>query len=297
MAERMDVAIIGSGPAGISAAITATARGLSLKLYGNMAVSEKLSKAHQINNYPGFYGKSGAEIADAFSDHLNAMGIARDEAKIGGIYSMGDYFSIAAGSDVAEATAVILATGVNFGRPIPGENDLLGRGVSYCATCDGMLYRGKKAAVLAYDQGEEKEADFLASIGVEVDYIPMYKGTPDLANGDAMNVIEGAAPKSIEGDGKVEKLILGGANGEAERELSEDAVFILRSSIAPDKIIDGLELDGNHVKVDRKMATNIPGFFAAGDITGTPYQYVKAAGEGNVAAISAASYVAAIKKK
>ena len=153
-----------------------------------------------------------------------------------------------------------------------------------------MLYRGRKAAVLAYAQEEEREADFLASIGVNVDYIPLYKEEPALQN--EMNIIRGAQPGSIEGEGKVEKLILRDGTG-----LEEDAVFILRSSIAPDKIIGGLELDGNHVKVDRGMRTNIPGFFAAGDITGTPYQYVKSAGEGNVAALSAAGYIDALSRK
>jgi len=290
MAERTDIAIIGSGPAGMSAAITAAARGRSIMLFGSTAVSEKLSKAHQINNYPGFYGQSGEEIAAAFNAHLEAMGIRVTEGKVGSIYSMGDYFSMAVDTDVYEATTVILASGVSFGRPLPGEDELLGRGVSYCATCDGMLYRGRKAAVLAYAQEEEREADFLASIGVNVDYIPLYKEEPALQN--EMNIIRGAQPGSIEGEGKVEKLILRDGTG-----LEEDAVFILRSSIAPDKIIGGLELDGNHVKVDRGMRTNIPGFFAAGDITGTPYQYVKSAGEGNVAALSAAGYIDALSRK
>ena len=74
-------------------------------------------------------------------------------------------------------------------------------------------------------------------------------------------------------------------------EIQTDGIFLLRESVAPDKLVPGLELDGNHVKVDRRMATNLPGLFAAGDITGTPYQYVKAAGEGNVAALSAVSYI------
>ncbi|MCI2063243.1 MAG: NAD(P)/FAD-dependent oxidoreductase [Eubacteriaceae bacterium] len=290
MAERTDIAIIGSGPAGMSAAITATARGRSIMLFGSTAVSEKLSKAHQINNYPGFYGKSGEEIAAAFNAHLGAMDISVTQGKVGSIYSMGDYFSMAVDSDVYEASTVILASGVSFGRPLPGEDEHLGRGVSYCATCDGMLYRGRKAAVLAYAPEEEREADFLASIGVKVDYIPVYKDEPVLQN--EMNIICGAQPESIEGEGKVEKLVLKDGT-----ELEEDVVFILRSSIAPDKIISGLELDGNHVKVDRGMRTNIPGFFAAGDITGTPYQYVKAAGEGNVAALSAVSYIDGLSRK
>lgn len=282
--ERHDIAIIGTGPAGVSAAITATVRGKSVLLLGRKDGSEKLTKAARINNYPGFYGKSGLEIQRAFSEHLDAMGIEITEGKVGSIYDMGGYFSMAVGSDVMDADAVILAGGVVFGKPLPGENEFLGLGVSYCATCDGMLYRGKNAAVLAYDPGEASEADFLASIGVNVDYIKLYDGEAGVR--EKMNVIEGVKPDSIDGEDTVTGLVL--KNGER---LDEDVVFILRESIAPDKLISGLELDGSHVKVDRRMRTNIPGVFAAGDITGTPYQYVKAAGEGNVAALSAVQYL------
>ena len=81
-----------------------------------------------------------------------------------------------------------------------------------------------------------------------------------------------------------------------QSEIISDGIFLLRESVSPGKLVPGLELDGNHVKVDRKLASNLPGLFAAGDITGTPYQYIKAAGEGNVAALSAVSYIDSLKK-
>ncbi|MEE3362432.1 MAG: NAD(P)/FAD-dependent oxidoreductase [Anaerovoracaceae bacterium] len=282
--ERHDIAIIGTGPAGVSAAVTATVRGKSVLLIGSGSGSEKLTKAAQVNNYPGFYGKSGAEIQRAFMDHLDAMGIKITEGKVGSVYDMGGYFSMSVGSDVMDADAVILAGGVVFGKPIEGENEFLGRGVSYCATCDGMLYRGRKAAVLAYDPGESSEADFLASIGVDVTYVKLYDGPAGVK--EKMEVIEGVKPAAVEGGDSV----TGVAMDDGSR-IDADVAFVLRESIAPDKLIAGLELDGAHVKVDRRMRTNIDGLFAAGDITGTPYQYVKAAGEGNVAALSAVQYL------
>ena len=99
------------------------------------------------------------------------------EDRVNLIYPMGDYFSLQVGQDICEADAVILATGVNFGKPLPGEEEFLGRGVSYCATCDAPLYRGATVAVIGYQKSEEAEADFLADIAEKVYYIPNVQGT------------------------------------------------------------------------------------------------------------------------
>jgi thioredoxin reductase (NADPH) len=252
-------------------------------IFGSEQISSKVVKAHQINNYPGFYGKSGMEIATAFLNHMQAMEIPFINKKVGNIYDMGGYFSIIAGPDVYEATTVIYAAGVDFGKPVPGEDKLLGRGVSYCATCDGMLYRGKKAVVLAYTAGEEGEVNYLKEIGVDVKLVPLYEDP--IAPPAGIDTISGT-PAGIIGTDKVKRLEM--TDGTS---IAADAVFILRDSVSPDKIITGLEMNGSHVKADRLMATNISGFFAAGDITGTPYQYIKAAGEGNVAALSAVKFL------
>jgi thioredoxin reductase (NADPH) len=287
MEEKLDIAIIGTGPAGISAAITAAARGKTFRLFGSRQISLKLQKAHQINNYPGFYGRSGAEIAQAFMDHLAAMHIGITDERITNIYAMGSYFSLLAGQKQYDAKTVIIATGVDFGKPYDGEEHFLGRGVSYCATCDGMLYKGKDAAVIASSASEEKEAEFLASLCSHVFYIPLYKEEPAFSSKDSAKIeIIHDVPQEITGSLKAEHLIL-----KSGRILDTACTFILRTSIAPSALLNGLKMDGNHITVNRKLETNIPGCFAAGDITGTPYQYVKAAGEGNVAALSAAAYI------
>ena len=115
MDKRYDIAIIGSGPAGISAAINAKIRNKNFIIFGTKEISNKLVKAHKINNYLGFYGKSGKEIRDEFAKHLEAMDIEITEEKINNIYSMGDYFALMANNKTIEASSVILATGVNFG--------------------------------------------------------------------------------------------------------------------------------------------------------------------------------------
>ena len=285
--DRIDIAIVGSGPAGISAALNAKIRNKTFKVFGTKEISPKLVKAHQINNYLGFYGKSGKEIRDEFAKHLEAMDIKITEEKINNIYSMGDYFALMGSKNTYEATTVILATGVNFGKPLKGEEEYLGRGVGYCATCDAPLYKDKIVTIIAYNKHEESEANFLAQVASKVYYIPMYKEEVEVD--ESIEIIKDT-PVEIVGEQFVQKLIL------KNNEIETDGLFILRDSISPGQLVPGLELDKNHVQVDRKMATNLKGCFAAGDIVGTPYQYIKAAGEGNIAALSAVSYLDELKR-
>ena len=148
--ERIEIAIIGTGPAGVSAALTASNRNKKIRLFGSRGMSTKVARAHEIRNYPGLPFVSGPEMAAAFRDQLDRMGIEISEERIGAVYAMGDYYALQAGEEMVEAETVILATGVVQGKPLPGEEELLGRGVSYCATCDAPLYRGKEVAVIGY---------------------------------------------------------------------------------------------------------------------------------------------------
>lgn len=287
MSERYDLAIIGSGPAGLSAALNAKIRKKSFIIFGTKELSGKLTKAEKINNYLGFYGKGGKEIRDEFMNHLESMDIEITEEKINNIYAMGDYYSLMANDKVYEASAVILSTGVNFGKPFKGEEEYLGKGVGYCATCDAPLYKDKVVTIIAYNKHDEDEANFIGTIASKVYYIPMYKEEVEVD--DAIEIINDI-PLEIQGNMKAEKLVL------KKSEIDTDGIFILRDSISPGQLVPGLEMDGNHVKVDRKMQTNLKGCFAAGDIVGTPYQYIKSAGEGNIAALSAVSYIDELKR-
>ena len=142
--ERADIAIIGTGPGGVSAALTANVRNKNILLIGKKQMSDKVSKAHQIMNYPGLPAVTGADMAKAFEKQLAMMEIDITDSRIGTVYAMGDYFAIQAGGEVLEAKSVILACGVVSGKTLPGEEEMLGRGVSYCATCDACFYKGKK---------------------------------------------------------------------------------------------------------------------------------------------------------
>ena len=286
--ERYDIAIIGTGPAGVSAALTAKNRNKSILLLGSRQMSEKVAKAHEIRNYPGLPFVKGEEMAAAFRNQLEQMEIPITEKRIGAVYAMGEYFALQAGEEMLEAKTVILATGVVSAKPLPGEEALLGRGVSYCATCDAPLYRGKTAAVIGYSPREEAEAAFLSEVCSQVLYFPVYREETSLP--ESVRVIREKVTGIAQADGK---RTVQTENGTYEA----DGVFVLREAVAPDTLVPGLETDGAHVRVNRKMETSLPGLFACGDLTGTPYQYVKAAGEGNVAAISAAAYIDSKRRK
>lgn len=288
MDDRYDIAIIGSGPAGLSAALNAQIRKKKFIIFGNDDFSGKLIKAQKINNYLGFYNMSGLEIKKYFENHIKSMNINIINERINNIYSMGEYFALMANEKTYEASTVILATGVNFGKLFDGEEKLLGKGVGYCATCDAPLYKNKIVTIIAYNKKEESEVNFIGSIASKVYYIPMYNDVVDVDSN--IEVIKGT-PLKIQGETKVEKLIL------KDREIETDGIFILRESVSPKQLVPGLNVIDNHVEVDRLMRTNLNGCFAAGDIVGAPYQYIKAAGEGNIAALSAVSYLEQIKKK
>ncbi len=285
---RYDIAIIGTGPAGYEAAITAKVRNKNIILFGNDAISQKVAKAHTIKNYLGLKNVSGEEMNKAFQDHLKDLDIEITKEKINAVYAMGDFFSIQSmNNNMYEATAVIIATGVMPGKLLPGEEELLGQGVSYCATCDASLYKGKNVAVIGYSSKEEDEARFLSEVCNKVYYYPMYEDKTDLPN--SIEVIK-QKPIKLASKLRIKTVVTD------EGELDVDGIFVLRDAVSPGQLVPGLETNGSHIVVDRALKTSIPGCFACGDITGAPYQYIKAAGEGNVAALSAVGYLDKLKR-
>ena len=281
--NRYDIAIVGTGPGGLEAAITAKIRNKDIILFGNKNLSLKITKATEINNYLGFPDITGEELAKAYDNHLQKMNIDINTSRINTIYAMGDYFVLQSAEEMFEAKSVVISTGVVTGKTLPGENENLGRGVSYCATCDAALYKGKEAIVIGYSPKEEEEVIFLAERAEKVTYIAMYKNVLFLA--DNIEVVEGRIPRKIIKNEDRITLVTNKESYEA------DGIFILRDAVSPDKLVPGLLIEDGHIVVDRAMRTNIEGVFACGDVTGKPYQYIKAAGEGNVAALSAVSYL------
>ena len=279
---RYDIAIVGSGPAGLSAAINAKIRNKNIIVFGTENLSNKLVKAPSIDNYLGFHEISGDELREKFQEHLDKMEIEITYKKVNNIYAMGEYFALMSGDEMYEATTVILATGVEYGKPIKGEEEFLGKGVGYCATCDAPLYRDKKVAIIGYNHEAEEDANFLSEIASKTYFIPMHKKEVNL--NDSVEIIKDY-PVEISGDILVNKLKL------RNNEIDVDGVFVMKDSASPKALVPGIETEGVHIKVNLNMETNIPGCYACGDCVGKPYQYLKAAGQGQVAALNAVAYL------
>ena len=282
-----DVAIIGAGAAAVSASLTLKSLNKDIIVFGNLDLSEKIRKAEEIRNYPGLINVSGKKMQEVFLEQLNAMDIKITPKIVTGVYNMGNYYSILCNQDMYEAKSVIITTGVEFIKPIKGEEKFIGRGVSYCATCDGLLFKGKTIAIICTSKELEHEIEYLSNIASKVFVVPLYKGFE--IKGSNIEVISGV-PQEIVGNTKVEKVVF------RNKEIIVDGVFMLKNAISAQVLVPGLIVEDDHIKVDRLQQTNLEGLFAAGDCTGRPYQYAKAIGEGNVAAHSATEYLSKNKK-
>ena len=283
-----DCIVVGSGVAGVSAALTLKANGKDFLLLGSPELSGKVARVERILNYPGLSAVTGEEFRAALVRQLKGMEISVTDERVTGVYAMNGSFSLLTESGQAfESRTVILTTGVEAVKPVPGETEFVGRGVSYCATCDGFLYKGKTIAVVCTSARFEHEAEYLYKLAGKVYFVPLYKSPADLGE-KAEKIVK--KPLRIEGGMRVEKLVFD------DRELPVDGIFMLKESVSPAVLVGGLETEEGHVRVHRDMSTNLKGLFAAGDCTGRPYQYAKAAGEGNVAAHSACDFLAGARK-
>jgi len=278
-----DVAVIGGGPAAMSAALNLKIRNKNFIILAGTDEATDLSKAANIVNYLGINNISGKDLIHTFEKHLKEMGIQKKKEKAYNILNMGDYFTINAGNNFYDAKTIVLATGKAKTKLLEGEESYVGRGVGYCATCDGPLYRNKTVAIVSENREGEEEARFMGEICSKVYYLPLYK--TNMIDGDNIIVLKGK-PLSVIGDGnKVTSLAT------SEGNIDVDAVFFIRNVLPVNQLIDGIELEDGSIKVDKYMATNIPGVFACGDCTGKPFQIAKAVGEGNIAALSVAKYL------
>ena len=282
--SEYDVIVVGSGPAGISAAINVANRKRTVAVLAGQAPSGLIRKAHSIANYPGFTSASGEELATAFLRHLEEFDVPLVGEKASKIIPDEDGFVVFSEREVYHAGAVVLATGVYREAEIEGEEELVGQGVSYCVTCDGRLFAGRRAAFISYAPEGEEEASALAEdYGVEVTYLPLYQGDYRLPEG--VRVLPAARPTRL---ARVDAHLRVSLPGE---DLQVHAVFIYKNSVSPRTLLEGLASDGRHVTVNRRMETGVPGVFAAGDCTGEPYQTAKAVGEGQVAALHAVRFL------
>jgi len=282
-----DIAIVGKGPAGWSCATTARLRGLSALVIAPPKNASWLARTEHIDNYPGLPKVSGPAMLEAFSAQALEMGAELREGLVRQILPMETGFMLLVESDVVEAKTVVLAMGAARPALLPGEEALVGMGVSYCATCDGMLYRGKRIAVLSASEEGVHETKFLESVVAEADYFSLKKHATD-GLPERVNII----PETPTALARTEKGIC--VTTKEGKTRCYDGVFIFRAAVSLGMLLSDLTTEGSFIPVDRGMRTNVPGVFAAGDCTGKPLQVAKAVGEGNVAAISAAEYIASL---
>lgn len=283
-----DVAIVGSGPAGISAALNLKLHNKKVIWFGSRELSAKVEKSEKIANYPGADMVSGKELNSLFLRQIENGGMEITDKMVTNITSSRKGFMLLGGNEIYEAKAVLLATGSVSAKGFEGEENLLGHGVSYCATCDGFLYKDKTIAVFCGAKRYEREVEYLAGMAEKLFLFAPYEDCEiDLPNVQYLGKTFG----SVCGGEKVDALKL--IDGTL---LSVDGVFVLRNSVAPATLLKGLEMNGAHIAVNRNMETKKTGCFAAGDCTGRPYQIAKAVGEGNIAAHSILEYLSKCEK-
>lgn len=278
-----DIAIIGAGPAGLSAALNAYARKKRVVVIGRAPETSSIYKAENINNHLGYVNVTGKVMTESFLDHIKTTDVEMMQGRVQNVQPFGESFMLNVDNNIIEASTVILATGVTKKSTITDENFYVGKGLSYCATCDGMFYKGRDVVLYAEIEEALEDIKFLSEICKSVVVVHTF---------DIENKIDGVTyirdrVSSIIGLNKVEgvRLIKSG------QKIDCDGLFIVKASISAGTLLDGIETDGGFVVVNREMQTNIKGVFACGDIIGSPYQVSKAIGEGQVAGLSAVRYL------
>jgi thioredoxin reductase (NADPH) len=291
---KTDVLIVGAGPAGLTAGIYVARAGKKALILEGRSVS-RLAIPYTIENYPGFPSIESRELLGIFRRQAVSFGaeIVEGDAIAFGLDGAPKY--VTTKEAVIEAGAVVLATGkpVPKERLIPGEERLIGQGVSYCATCDGPLFRGATVAAVGHSEDALEDVRALQAMGIRVLWVPGRQGgaadSPEARGLEDRGVTirrEGAI-KEIRGPERVEGVLVESASGSEVVPVA--AVFIFRE-IPAGPLFEraGIKLDHKQcVAVDRFQRTNIPGVFAAGDITCGGLQVVSAAGEGCVAGMQA----------
>lgn len=273
----IDIAIIGAGPAGLSAAINSVIRNKKTIVFGNKPESSFLYKAERVDNYLGMPFLSGKQMIDAFWKHANSMNVKIEIKKVQQIFPMDNYYTINANNEFYDAKKIIIAIGVQKSKYIEGEKDYIGKGVSYCATCDGMLYKNKTIILIGETQEAVEDIKYLSQICKKVYFISKYLPEVSAYNIEQLN----GKVNKIYGEDVVKQIKID------DRMIDVDGVFFVKENTPINSLIDGLEMNGNYINVNRNMETNFKGIYAAGDCTGKPLQISKAVSEGLIAAQSA----------
>ncbi len=301
--KKYDIAIIGAGPGGLSAAVYAARGGLSTIVFEKALVGGQITVTDEVENYPGITESiSGFEIADLFKKHAEKFGAEIIEESVKAIAMEGICKIIETNKGNYRAKSIVFATGAHPRKlAVPGEDKFTGRGVSYCATCDGAFYRDKVVAVVGGGDSAVEEAIFLTKFAKKVyiihrrDELRAVKIVQDRAfENKKIEIIWDSVIQAIDGGNVVEKIFIYNRKTDKTTELAVDGVFVYVGIIPNNELIESrVNCDeGGFILTDENMHTNIPGFYAAGDIVHkTLRQVVTAASDGATAAFSAEKWI------
>ena len=297
-----DVVIVGSGPAGLSAAIYAKRAGLSaLTLEKNPMSGGQVLNTYEVDNYPGLPGINGFELGMKFREHADKLGIDFQEAQVRSLTVRDGVKVIGTDDGELEAKTVILATGaVHAHLGVPGEEELAGVGVSYCATCDGAFFRGKTVAVAGGGDVALEDAIYLARFCKKVYLIHRrdeFRGArvlqEELKKLENVEILYSCTVEEIRGGECVESLLVRNVKTEELSELQADGIFVAVGIRPSTELVRELaECDeAGYVLAGEDCATNIPGLYAAGDVRKKPVrQIITAVADGANAAVAAGAF-------
>lgn len=303
MNQKIDVAIIGSGPAGMAAGIYAKRAGLSTVILEKTGISGgQVLSTYEVDNYPGLPMINGFELSESFRKHAEHLEVEIKEAEVKEIMHQESANLVVTDKEDYEAKAVIVATGANYARlGIPGEEELTGMGVSYCATCDGAFFRGRTVAVVGGGDVAVEDAIFLARACKKVYLIHrrdelraahiLQESLKKLSN---VEMIWDSEVKEIKGEEQVESLLIYNKKADETAELSVAGVFIAVGTIPNTDFVKGLvQMDEKgYITAGEDCETSVAGIYAAGDVRTKPLrQIITAAADGANAVTSVEKYL------
>lgn len=301
-----DVLIIGAGPAGLTAAIYARRAGLSVTLFEANMYGGQILTTPEVENYPSIKRIAGWELAENLYEQATALGAELIFEEIHSIEDCGTFKRVHTAIGTTEARAVIIANGAKRRKlDVPGEDEHVGMGISYCATCDGAFFTGKVACVVGGGSTALEDALYLANLCERVHLIHRregFRGQQTLVDAvmahEKIEVHTNRVPTEVLGGGKVQAIRLRDTQSDTEETLPTDAVFVA-IGLSPDNagFTPLVNLDENgYILADESCHTNVPGIFVAGDTRRKALrQIVTAASDGAIAATEAAAYLQTLK--
>lgn len=296
-----DYIVIGAGPAGLASAQYGARSGLKTLVLEEVFAGGQVTQINELENYPGVYPVvNGSDFMNTMVSQAEAFGVEITSEGVVSIDKLGSEFVIKTNSTEYRSKAVCLATGaIHRNLEVPGEKEFAGRGVSYCAVCDGPFFRNKKIVVVGGGDSACSEAIYLATLSPDVsiihrrDSFRAQKAVVDKMLNKGVKPVYNSVVKEIKGSSKVEGIVLENVATGEKTELSCDAVFIFTGMIPKTDLVEMLPRDeGGYIKTDENMATIIPGLFAAGDVRSKSFrQVVTAVSDGAIAAHSAFEFI------